>query len=264
MDSILITNSQAPGAIGDAMAAAPALAEVARKQESLKIYWTAPTVMNLFNIPGAFQTLYPVGQVCMTPPEVDIALDIQSVYAGFHQFGISMPEAWARALGTTLPDGWQWPEITEASGEPLIERESTKRVVLLSPHSYSDFGTGYKHWPMGRWLQLIDQLRDSGFEICFLGSTSDPTTLPCDFELKGCFLVDVAQAMRQAACTITIDNGMGWLAQAAGAPHVHLLSVNQTLQWSWDPGPRARNLSDVKSTSAAQAYAAVMELVGQG
>lgn len=262
MESILITNSQAPGAIGDAMAAVPALVEVAEDgMNPLHIYWTAEAVVGLFNIPNARQYHYSSTGAF---PADKLSLDIQSVYAGFHSFGISMPEAWARALGTTLPDGWQWPRMNAEASLPVGGGKSTSPTILISPHSYSDFGTGYKHWPMGRWLQLIDLLQDSGLQIGFLGSSNDPTTLPCDFEYKGHPLAEVASAMRSAACTITIDNGMGWLAQAAGAPHVHLLSVNQTREWSWDPGPRARNLSDVRSTSAAEAYKAVMDLVRRG
>lgn len=259
MDSILITNSQAPGAIGDAMAAVPALAEVAKKQESLEIYWTANLLVDLFTIPNAKQ--YRIGG---NPPKGILSLDIQSVYAGFHSFGISMPEAWARAMGITLPDDWRWPKLArEERGNKIAKLEAISNLILVSPHSYSDFGTGYKHWPMGRWLQLIDQLHDSGFVVGFLGGAADPTTLPCEYEIKGSALQDVAALMQHSCATITIDNGMGWLAQAVGAPHVHLLSVNQTREWAWDPGPHARNLSDVKSTSAAEVYAAVIALVGR-
>lgn len=254
VSSVLVTNSSAPAAIGDALGAVPALAEMAKRSPGLAIYWTCPEVVGLFPIPYATQALYDYEPVAQS-------YDIQQVYAGFHHLGVSMPEAYARAMGIVLPDGPpMWPMGSALCGAT----QKIRPYVLISNYSRSDFGTGYKNWPAGRWLALVELLHEAGLQVGHICAADDAPLVDADFVLQGEPLGQVGLSMIDASASITIDNGMSWLAQAMQAPHVNLLSVNQTREWSWDPGPMAINLHNVHTTSAAQAFAAVMDLVERG
>lgn len=255
---LYITNSQAPGAIGDAISAVPAVAELARSRppKSLRVYWSAQ-IVGLFAIPA-------VDQFLGRPQDEETrSLDIQEIAQGFLHTGIPITEAWARALGMPgLPDDWQWPalweDIPRTTG--LIGFRPDAPFVLASPFSYSDLGTGCKVWPKFKWLGLVESLQATGLQVGLLCHGQDPADAYFDFHVRNRPLPEVANWMRDAAAVVTVDNGMNWMAQATGARHALITAAAHPPAWSSNPGPNARNVADARMASIREVLAAVTDL----
>ena len=259
MRRLYITNSANPQAIGDSISAVPAVAEVSDGQP-MEVWWEARIMRGLFDIPG-------VQQAIGSPPEgVEYQrLDIQQVARGFMHLGIPITEAWARAMGTTLPDDWVWPEMwgEQVWDATCLGFKPENPYALISPYSYSDLGTGCKEWAPFKWFGLVEQLKEAGLDIGLLGATTDPELpIPAiDFRVLGKPLQDVGHWMREAAVVVTIDNGMNWMAQAVGAKHVLITAAAHPPAWTANHGPNGRNIRDARTASIREVLGAALALV---
>lgn len=261
-----IVNSANPQALGDAISAVPAVALMGLaaqdRQEELPVWWETEAVAGLFDLPGVRQK---AGSP--SPDLLAHRLDIQEVARGFMHMGIPITEAWARAMGTTLPAGWCWPSMRGVEGDldhTLIPGfKPLQPYVLFSPYSYSDNGTGNKEWPFFKWFGLVEQLQEAGLQVGMLAAASDsPLPIPgiVDFQVLGQPLPAVAAWMREAACVVTIDNGMNWLAQACEANHVLITAAAHPPAWSSNPSPAARNIPDARTASIHEVVSAALAL----
>jgi ADP-heptose:LPS heptosyltransferase len=124
------------------------------------------------------------------------------------------------------------------------EREFAAGLVrepnaVLSMHSNAnpkrdDGEGGVKDWPLDRWQALCQHLRKQGIQdIVAVGSEFDTQIRCAEFRnLYGLPIRIVAALMEQAACVVTLENGIGHLAHAVDAPMVMIYSDVVPLGWA--------------------------------
>ncbi len=247
-----VTNRLHPGAIGDAIAAIPTVWALAKSGLLNKISFTSKPVVGLFDLG--------IEQVHGTGTGASLQLETQALV----QHGTpadSMLNIYAKAAGIRLSKPF-WPQI-QIPLEPLIPPAGP--FILLAPHSNSDMGTGTKLWALDHWLDLIAMFQLAGirsYMLCGAGEQTADRILEeaVDLTLAGLSLPLVATWMRQASAVITVDNGMGWLAQATQVPHVLLLASNLPPTRSANLNPQARNISNCHTAEPLQVWQAFQAL----
>jgi Glycosyltransferase family 9 (heptosyltransferase) len=256
--SLLITNRIQLHAIGDAIAALPAAWILARSGTIGEVYFTSRAVVGLFDL-GIPQAEWDYGSL---PLRTNYTLETQEAVARStgHFFRESLVQHYARAAGIA-PDFLPWPRCMTVP--PAMLPSLTPPPVLFAPYSNSDHGSGTKVWDMNNWVELANRVFEAGFPVYILRGAfeSDDFLKTCPNFLVGRPLWEVAWWMQNAAAVVTVDNGMGWLAQALGAPHVHILSSNMPLAFSSDSGPRAVNISNCLTASVVQVWEALRPIL---
>lgn len=256
-----VVNSANPGALGDAISAVPAVAEVARHNGGLKVWWQAEPIADLYDIKNC-------QQFAGAPPQMNkcIRMDVQQVAAGFMYLGIPLVEAWARAMGLPGLPGvpndilWPRPNVSKREGAPL-GLDQSRRFVLVSPYSYSDNGSGTKIWPEAKWRELAERLRKCGLQVGLVCGSKDPQNTEYDFCIRGRRLQEVFSWLLDAAVVITVDNGVNWLCQSCGARHVLITAANHPLDWSASRSENAINVRDAKCAEPSTVLLAAMTLI---
>jgi len=268
---LLITNSHQPGALGDALASIPALSAYlpwALKANQIdSLIWQCPHIKTLFpDLPVPQYTAQEVEDLGLDLRHV-ARLDTQEVVRKAPQPDTSLVQKYGKALGVDLPSDVEWPPIEGLESQWLLAKTGGHPYTLLAPFSHSDGGTLTKVWPMWKWHKIAGMLKERGSLPVILGLKTEPSE---SFKEAGFVvlesrpLVEVAWAMKNAQATITVDNGLGWLAQASKANHILILSSNMPQPFSWNPRPNARNLSNCATISTEKVWAAWRDLVGLG
>ena len=248
---LLITNRIQPQAIGDAIAAMPAAWALAKAGIIGSIHLTCKSVVGLFDL-GIPQFYQEPGM-----PRPGLLLETQATVS--HGIGgWSLPALYGKRAGVDEA-ALGWPPCT-MSWPP----EAEPAHIILSPFSYSDRGTDTKRWAWRHWVELAALASASGLQVHLLaGSAEEVAAMPLQLATAiqavqvARPLNSVAARMLAAKAVVTVDNGMGWLAQAISAPHVQILSSNMPTTFSWDHGPRAINVSNCQTASASEVWRAV-------
>ena len=263
--SLFVTNSHMPGALGDSIAAIPTLVPyITRLVEQGFVdcvVWTCPAAKDLFPLPIPQFTKDEAESLEI---ENYIKIDTQEVIRKNWDSGHSLIEMYATYSFIELADPFKWPAPNALPSE-FLKRKALGRYAMLAPFSHSDAGTNTKTWDSWKWHKLAETLREQGIEPVILGIRAN-NIAPWDG--KGYTLMisqpmqEIMGAMLDSCAVITVDNGMGWLAQSLQAPHVQILSSNMPSAFAWDHGPLAKNLSTCRSVSVQKVWDAVKELQG--
>jgi len=262
--ALLVTNSHMPGALGDSIAAIPALVPYVRsllhKGTIDSLIWSCAPAKDLFTLRVPQYTQAEAEDLeIKTVLKIDTQEVAKDCWAGNKSLVQMYADYTAQDLKTI-----HWPEPNDAKCTYLENRVKGK-FALLAPFSHSDAGTNTKNWESWKWHSLAEVLREQGIEPVVLGLRANKLE---PWENKGHTLLvsqpipEIMSAMQQAQVTITVDNGMGWLAQSLQAPHVQILSSNMPAAFAWDPGPLARNLSSCRTVSVSKVWQAVKEIQG--
>lgn len=115
----------------------------------------------------------------------------------------------------------------------------SKPYVVFSMHSIANperkDGQGHvKDWPRENWLCLAEQIRSWGdFDVIAVGSEKDAQILsPLMRNLYGLPIKVVAALLQNAACVVTLENGLAHLAAGVDAPTVQIYSDIVPLGWA--------------------------------
>jgi len=263
--ALLVTNSHMPGALGDSIAAIPALVPYVRRLNLHgfidSVIWSCPAAKDLFSLP-----VVQFNQEDAENLEIEtmLKIDTQEVVKKHWSGTRSLVQMYGDYATVDLKEPFAWSQPTIAKSEYLENRVKGK-YALLAPFSHSDSGTNTKNWESWKWHKLAEVLREQGIEPVVLGLRANKME---PWENKGHTLMvsqplpEIMWAMAQAQAVITVDNGMGWLAQALQAPHVQILSSNMPAAFAWDHGPLAKNLSSCRTVSVSKVWDAVKEIQG--
>jgi ADP-heptose:LPS heptosyltransferase len=142
--------------------------------------------------------------------------------------------------------------------------------VVISPHSVSNpdraDGQGKrKDWPLERWNELGARIAATGeFDIYVIGSERDTCIdIAHARRLHGLSIRTIAALLEQAACVVTVENGIAHLCAAVNAPTVELYSNLMPLAWAKPAeGTRTRILyGDPLEMSCDQVYESFQQFV---
>jgi len=191
-------------------------------------------------------------------------LDLRLACQTMEAFQSHISEAFARLL-----------EVELESTRPLIFLNEHDRrgarvfgrrpYVVISPHSVSNpdraDGRGKrKDWPVENWSALAGRIAATGeFDIYVIGSERDTCVeIEHTRRLHGLSIRTIAALLEEAACVVTVENGIGHLCAAVNARTVVLYSDLMPLAWAKPAeGSRTQILyGDPLETSCDQVYAA--------
>ena len=189
-------------------------------------------------------------------------LDLNLVCQTAEVFQSHISEAFARLVQVDLE-----------STRPLIFLDEHDRraaqvfarrpYVVLSPHSVSNpertDGRGRrKDWPIENWSELASRIAATGeFDLYAIGSERDTwIDIPHARRLHGLPIRTLAALLEQAACVVTVENGIAHLCAAVRASTVELYSNLMPLAWAKPAeGSRTRLLyGDPLETTCEQVY----------
>jgi len=121
--------------------------------------------------------------------------------------------------------------VLSAEERRLARVFADKPYVVFSMHSVSnparEDGRGaVKDWPRENWLCLARQIQGWGdFDVIAVGSEDDPRLAAQGVRhLYGLPIKVVAALLENAACVVTLENGLAHLAAAVDAPTVQIYS----------------------------------------
>jgi ADP-heptose:LPS heptosyltransferase len=171
-------------------------------------------------------------------------LDLSQACTSDSAFRQHISQSFARLFQLDIPS--TRPIVVLSDQERRAARTFASRpYVVFSPHSVSNpdrpDGNGKrKDWPRERWQELAARLAQLGdFAIYLLGSERDP---PVGLEgvqpLYGLPIKVVAALLENAACVVTVENGIGHLCAAVEAPTVLIYADLMPIEWA-SPGSSA-------------------------
>lgn len=238
MENFIVENSQAPGAIGDSLAAFPALQAYAwRGEKEIGVYFSCEAVRPLFNHHKVI--------ILEERPEKATVLDIQKFAPRVMGSGMSMSQGYLEEIGLKDVAAIKSPELSLELGPPINPLQTYD--ILFSPFSNSDNNTQTKVWPEKSWNFLIWGLKERGANIALLGTEGD--LKDNDFwnhfpgnKILNRPLREVGQIIRDSYLIISVDNGMNWIAQGVKARHILLLPKTAHPNWTSHKSPKAANL----------------------
>ena len=221
---INIVNSLHPHAIGDGLSAFPMLWKLSNI-EPVSVYFSCAAIRPLCTFAETFDE-----------PLDGITLDIQEFAAAAEARGLHLAQSWYWRLGIDPPNPpFAWPRLP---AEEWLHRFD----IVFAPFSGSDFD-GSKTWPLARWLQLSTELNPLKIVLLCGGTEkTDGFNEHVTDMIRGRDLREVCGILRSAKIVLTIDNGIGWLAQAMGCQHVLLQPSNYRPTWTCNPNHNAINL----------------------
>jgi ADP-heptose:LPS heptosyltransferase len=165
--------------------------------------------------------------------------DIQQVCSSIEAFHSHISEGFSRLLRTPITS------TSPVLAQSKLERRTARRFwrgpcVIFSMHSNANPSRtngvgGAKEWPAERWQELADRLRkDLALEIIAVGAEHDPRPALRDVRcLYGLPIKVIAALLDQAACVVTLENGLAHLAAAVDAAMVELYSTLVPLAWAF-------------------------------
>lgn len=163
------------------------------------------------------------------------------------RFVCSKPESFTEHISVgfskllNIPIRSTRPIVVLSAGERRQARAFVdKPYVVLSMHSVSNparkDGRGQvKDWPRENWLCLAKQIQGWGdFDVIAVGSENDPQfATPGVRNLYGLPIKVAAALLENAACVVTLENGLAHLAAAVDAPTVQIYSDVLALGWAY-------------------------------
>ncbi|MEK7405351.1 MAG: glycosyltransferase family 9 protein [Acidobacteriota bacterium] len=164
--------------------------------------------------------------------------DIRQVCTTAEAFQEHISIGFSKLLG--IPIESVRPVVTISPEEERLARCFTAMpYVVFSMHSIAnpllDNGQGRaKDWPPENWLCLAGQIRNWGdFDVIAVGSEKDTQTAsPLIRNLYGLPIKIVAALLREAACVVTLENGIAHLCAAVDAPTVEIYSDIVPRAWA--------------------------------
>lgn len=165
-------------------------------------------------------------------------LDLRHVCTSPDVFRQHISKAFARIVGVETQSVRPVLHLTE------LERRAarvfaSRPYVVFSLHSVSNperpDGKGRKKdWPAERWQELARRLHAEGeFDILLVGAERDPwIEIPHARRLYGLPIRIVAALVEQAACLVTVENGLGHLGAALDAPMAVIYSDMMPVEWA--------------------------------
>lgn len=165
-------------------------------------------------------------------------MDLRAVVTGAEAFQQHISKAFAKIVG--LETESVRPVVVLDDLERRAARMLTpKPYAVLSWHSVSnperEDGQGRKKdWPAECWRELARRVREEfDLDVFTIGSERDPfPTEPGVQPLHGLPIKVVAALLENAACVITVENGIGHLSAAVDAPLVLIYSNLMPLPWA--------------------------------
>ncbi|MCC6263387.1 MAG: hypothetical protein IT169_07410 [Bryobacterales bacterium] len=165
-------------------------------------------------------------------------MDLRAVVTNAEAFQRHISKAFATIVG-----------VETESVRPLIvldelERRAARMLTpkpyaVLSWHSVSnperEDGQGRKKdWPVECWRELARRIRDElDFDVFTIGSERDPFPTEQGVQpLHGLPIKVVAALLENAACVVTVENGIGHLSAAVDATLVEIYSNLMPLPWA--------------------------------
>ena len=257
MKPIIIENSLAPNAIGDSVAAFPALYALGWNKP-LQVYFSAEKVRDLF--------FHPKIELLTERPEDGEVIDVQKLFSIYAHTGLSLTRSYMMALGLDVLAKSQYlPEIHFNVGP---ERAEKIWDFIIAPFSWSDNGTNTKLWYEYCWILLVQELKKNKFSVGLMGTQKDYDSMSEEFKKGICDLVDpildqnlieVCKILRDAKIVITVDNGINWLAQGMDAAHILLVPNTHHPNWTANPSQFAVNLP--VNSRPENVYGAIQHLI---
>lgn len=99
---------------------------------------------------------------------------------------------------------------------PVVD---SKRLVTI----HTGAGAVWKQWPLERWVQVADSVRDRGYTVAFLGGPGDPSPNGVEHNFVGKLTLVESMAMTAGSVFhLSGDTGSGHVAAAYGVPVVTL------------------------------------------
>jgi|GEM_PF-5276629 len=236
-NTFIIENSAAPGAIGDTIASFPALKAMAwRSEKPINVYLSSKPCRPLLNF-------HNINQLEERPSEAKI-LDIQTFAHKYMNTGQSMGQAYMAEIGLPEVAAQKVPELEIYLEDVPPSGQLAVYDVILAPFSNSDNGTNTKIWPIEKWELLYLFLRSRNYTVAVLGVESDITER---WKTIGTHILDlplslVATMMDFSGLTISVDNGINWIAQAIKCPHLVLLPATANPGWTANRAQNAINM----------------------
>ena len=257
-ETYIVENSSSPGAIGDTIAAFPALQAIAwRADKPISVYLASKPCRKLLSHPKIV--------VLEDRPASGHLLNIQAFAAKYMNTGQSMSQAYMAEVGLQDVAAVRVPEL-EINTDYDFQEPFKSYNVLLAPFSHSDYGTNTKTWADDKWRDLVWYLQGSKkarFSVGLLGTEKDITgmweTMPVD-RILGLELAYVAGLISCANLTISVDNGINWITQAVKAPHLCFLPPTAHPGWTANRNPNAINMP--VAVSAIDAITQIKKILG--
>lgn len=95
---------------------------------------------------------------------------------------------------------------------PVVD---SKRLVTI----HTGAGAVWKQWPLERWVQVADSVRERGYTVAFLGGPGDPSPDGVEHNFVGKLTLVESMAMTAgSAYHLSGDTGSGHVAAAYGVP----------------------------------------------
>ena len=165
-------------------------------------------------------------------------MDLRAVVTNADIFQQHISKAFARIVGVETES--VRPVVVLDELERRAARLLTpKPYTVLSWHSVSnperEDGPGKKKdWPVERWRELAQRIgEEPDLDVYTIGSERDPfPTVPGVQPLHGLPIKVVAALLENAACVVTVENGIGHLSAAVDAPLVVIYSNLMPLPWA--------------------------------
>jgi len=253
-----------PGALGDAVAAIPALVPYVRRLSLHgfidSVVWSCESAKDLFHL---HVPQYTEEEAVSLGIETSLKIDTQDVVKKYWDPSKSLAQMYGDFAQVDLKK-FHWPVPNDVKSD-YLERRVKGKFALLAPFSHSDSGTNTKTWEPWKWHQLAEVLREQGIEPVILGLRANKIE---PWEGKGYTMMisqpirEIMWTMMESQAVITLDNGMGWLAQSVQAPHVQILSSNMPSAFAWDHGTLAKNLATCRTMTVQKVWEAVKEIQG--
>jgi hypothetical protein len=252
MRTILIDETQ----MGDSITAFPALYTLATQGKfrlwlrctPLRPLWAGPAVEMLTEDPG----------------EGD-RFKILPISLEFGDSGLDMVQAWMSALGLRVSGEWSPPPLT-ASG--TLEHEVD---IVISPFCRSH-GGGWKLFDFNKWNTIIDALLAAGRSVTIAGVFGPGEDARFWGERKvhvidSLPLPHVVTYLRAASCVVTLDSGLGHMANLLSVPHVHMISAHPYTcrkEWVMNRRPSARVVFELfRTLQPERVLASVFDVLAQ-
>ena len=195
--------------------------------------------------------------------------DIRLVCTSKEKFEEHISVGFSKLLN--IPISSTRPVVSVSAREQRVAQSFVpKPYVIFSMHSLSnparEDGQGLvKDWPYENWLCLAKQIQSWGdFDVIAIGSEKDPQHVsPLMRNLYGLPIKIVAALLQNAACVVTLENGLAHLAAAVDAPTVQIYSNIVPLGWANASEASRRRVfyGDPLKLSCQEVVTAVKEMV---
>jgi hypothetical protein len=252
MRTILIDETQ----IGDTITAFPALYTLAT-QGKFRLWLRCAPARSLWAGP-------PVEMLAQNPGEGD-RFKILPITLAFADSGLDMAQAWMAALGLPVSGEWSPPPLAAMGA---VDHEVD---VVISPYCRSH-GGGWKLLDFNKWNKIIDTLLGAGRSVTIAG-VFGPGEDPKFWGDRKVHVIDslplphVVTYLRAANCVVTLDSGLGHMANLLAVPHVHMVSAHPFTcrkEWVMNRRPNARVVYELfRTLQPERVLSAVFDVLAQ-